>query len=72
MRVEFTFREIGAIANDSDAEIINSAVDFVMDNFFPEFEESDIFHDYTMADIRLKDEIIALELEPVWLRETAH
>lgn len=72
MRVEFTFREIGAIANDSDAEIINSAVDFVMDNFFPEFEESDIFHDYTMADIRLKDEIIALELEPVWLRETCH
>lgn len=72
MRVEFTFREIGAIANDSDAEIINSAVDFVMDNFFPEFNESDIFHDYTMADIRLKDEIIALELEPVWLRETCH
>jgi hypothetical protein len=72
MRVEFTFREIGADVNDADAEIINSAVDFVMDNFFPEFNESEIFTDYNMADIRLKDEIIALEMNPIWLRETMH
>lgn len=72
MRVEFTFREIGADVNDADAEIINSAVDFVMDNFFPEFNEEEIFTDYNMADIRLKDEIIALEMNPIWLRETMH
>lgn len=72
MQVQFTFREINATQDFSDAEIINSAVDFVMDNFFPEWEETEIFHDLTMADINLREETIALELEPVWLRETCH
>lgn len=72
MQVQFTFREINATPDFTDAEIINSAVDFVMDNFFPEFEETEIFHDFTMADINLTKETISLDMAPVWLRETCH
>lgn len=72
MKIELNFKEIGARHSDSDAEIINSAADFVMDNFFPEFDESEIITDYTMSTIRLDDGIVALEINPVWLRETIH
>jgi hypothetical protein len=72
MRVTFKFTEVLADSTFSREEVINSAVDYVMNNFFPEFEEEEIFPTYQGAEVSFAKQEVSLELNPVWLAQTFH
>ena len=72
MKIELTFQEIGVTPDNSDEEITTAAATFVMVNFFPEFEVDEVFPDLTWADFSLRHEVVALDINPVWLRQTAN
>lgn len=61
---------IGDYAGMSNAEIIDSACNFIMNNFFPEWDEGDIFPYIKTAIVQVQLETIAMSINPVWLRET--
>lgn len=56
----------------SPAIIINAAVDFMMDNMFPEFNESDIIGPHCSLICDKVSEQVYIEIEPVWLANTIH
>lgn len=72
MKIELKLQDIGARLSDSVAEIIDSAANFIMDNFFPEFEESEVFNRYDAVEINLQEETVCLQINPVWLRQAQH
>ena len=63
---------IGDYSGMSNAELIDSAVNFIMNNFFPEWDELDIFPHVKTAIVQPKMETIALAINPVWLRDIPH
>ena len=73
MIFEMTFSECGANKNWSIAEIINRAYDYVLENYFSEFDEMDIIpQDLSDAKIDWDNKIIRLPVNPVWLKYTSH
>lgn len=56
----------------SDAIIINCAVDFVVDNMFPEFNEGDIIGPDCSLICDKVSERVYIEIRPFWLDGTIH
>lgn len=56
----------------SPAIIINAAVDFMMDNMFPEFNESDIIDPHCSLICDRVSGRVYIEIKPFWLQGTIH
>ena len=52
--------------------IINAAVDFMMDNMFPEFNEDDIINPHCSLICDKVSERVYIEINPFWLAGTIH
>jgi hypothetical protein len=72
MKINLSFGEIGAREADTAAEIINSAADFIMENFFPEFEEADVIPDFELSEVCRDIETVSITVNPVWLKGYTH
>lgn len=72
MIINMTFREIGALAYWTDAEIINQGVQFIMDNLLPEFDEHDVINSQCSLICDRVSERVYIEIEPVWLFASIH
>jgi hypothetical protein len=56
----------------SPAVIINCAVDFMMDNMFPEFNEWDIIDSHCSLICDKVSERVYIEIRPIWLAGSIH
>ena len=56
----------------SKAVIINCAVDYMMQNMFPEFNEGDIIDPHCSLICDKISEIVYIEIRPIWLANTIH
>ena len=56
----------------SEAIIINAAVDYMMENMFPEFNEGDIIDPHCSLICDKISEIVYIEIRPIWLANTIH
>jgi hypothetical protein len=56
----------------SDAIIINCAVDFMRDNMFPEFNEGDIIGPHCSLICDRVSEQVYIEIRPFWLFGSIH
>jgi hypothetical protein len=76
MIVQIKFSEFSNPSDDilaqSPAVIINCAVDYMMENMFPEFSESDIIGPYSSLICDKASQTVYIEIEPLWLANTIH
>lgn len=76
MLFELDFRECAIdIKNNhySRAEVINICIDYIMDDIFPEFEETDLFpQDLSDAVVDWENQKIRIPINPVWQKGRIH
>ena len=56
----------------SPAVIINCAVDFMMTQIFPEFNEGDIIDPHCSLICDKVSQMVYIEIQPIWLANTIH
>ena len=56
----------------SQAVIINCAVDFMMENMFPEFNEGDIIDPHCSLICDKVSQMVYIEIRPIWLANSIH
>ena len=56
----------------SPAVIINCAVDYMMENMFPEFNEGDIVNPQCSLICDKVSQMVYIEIRPIWLANTLH
>lgn len=56
----------------SKTVIINCAVDYMMENMFPEFNEGDIINPQCSLICDKVSQMIYIEIRPIWLANTIH
>lgn len=80
MIFELDFRECAIDTNKnqySKAEVINICIDYIMDEIFPEFEESDLFFNIPLnevgnTEVDWENQKIRIPINPIWQKYKMH